>query len=565
MREKKDRVNPLVWIMYGIMILLTFVLLFISKGKYEMENPVDQQYKETISFADGWTDEGGNEVNLLNLYQDGHIKAGEEYRVYHSIPNNIEEGYTLNISARNVYYQLYVDDMLLQDVYNPGSQEVKDSFGRKYSMIPIEKSMAGKTIVMKIVLIYDEKSTTFLEVTLGLPQGHLLHFAREKMISILTCIIFFFVGILLVVVDIPINMGQEKNHELLALGLFSLAVGMWGLISTHAIEYFTGDGRTAQIAACLFLILIPLPLFIYIRYSRGLFASREVSAYAILSFIEFLSVWILEITNTADVQITLKFTHIVLGIGVLLLVSLLFRKRKIHEENEENGIFHLFRGIGLIAIVLGAIIDFFRYYQRNVADNAMFVRFGLLLFIMCFGVASMEKTIRAVKAGVKAELVGRLAYEDGLTGLANRTAFNEQLEMLQMKQDSVALIMFDVNDLKKVNDNLGHQNGDEMLVKSARLILDSFESIGGECYRIGGDEFVVILCKDNILEAVTDGLQALKGYMKEYNEQEYLKYEIHIAYGYAILAEEKCDMNQLYEIADRRMYECKKQMKKANE
>ena len=547
------------------MMLLTFVLIFISKGKYEMENPVDQQYKETISFADGWTDEGGNVVNLLNLYQDGHIKAGEEYRVYHSIPYNIEEGYTLNISARNVYYQLYVDDMLLQDVYNPSSQEVKDSFGRKYSMIPIEKSMAGKTIVMKIVLIYDEKSTTFLEVTLGLPQGHLLHFAREKMISILTCIIFFFVGILLVVVDIPINMRKEKNHELLALGLFSLAVGMWGLISTHAIEYFTGNGRTTQIAACLFLILIPLPLFIYIRYSRGLFTSREVSVYAILSFIEFLVVWILEITNTADVQITLKFTHIVLGIGVLLLVSLLFRKRKIHEGNEETGIFHLFRGIGLIAIVLGAIIDFFRYYQRNVADNAVFVRFGLLLFIMCFGVASMEKTIRAVKIGVKAELVGRLAYEDGLTGLANRTAFNERLEMLQMKQDSVALIMFDVNDLKKVNDNLGHQNGDEMLVKSASLILDSFETIGGECYRIGGDEFVVILCVDNILEAVTNGLQALKGYVKEYNEQEYLKYQIHIAYGYAILAEEKCDVNQLYEIADHRMYECKKQMKEANE
>lgn len=543
------------------MLILTFVLLLISREKYKIESPVDQQYKETISFTDGWIDEEGKVVDLLNLYQTKHTKAGKEYYIYHSIPDEIKEGCTLNISAKNIYYQLYVDDMLLTDVYNPNDQEVQNSFGRKYSMIPIEKSMAGKTIVMKIVPVYDEKSSTFLDITLGLPQGHLLHFAREKMISVVTCVIFLFVSILLILGDIPINMKKEKNHELLALGLFSFVVGIWGLMSAHVIEYFTGNGRTTQIAACLFLSLIVLPLFIYIRYSRGLFSPMELSVYAILSFTEFLAVWILEITNTADVQTTLKFTHIVLGIGVLQLVSVLFCKNKINESNKDSGIYQLFRSIGLLALIVGTVIDFFRYYHRNVSDNAVFVRFGLLLFIICFGAASLEKTIRAVKIGAKAELVSKLAYEDGLTGLANRTAFNERLEMLQMKQDPVALIMFDVNDLKKVNDNLGHQYGDEMLVNSARLISDSFGTIGGECYRIGGDEFVVILCKDNILEAVTDGLQTFKEYVKEYNEQDHLNYQIRIAYGYAILAEEKCDVNQLYEIADQRMYQCKKQMK----
>ena len=63
------------------------------------------------------------------------------------------------------------------------------------------------------------------------------------------------------------------------------------------------------------------------------------------------------------------------------------------------------------------------------------------------------------------------------------------------------------------------------------------------------------------MKAVTDGLQAFKGYVKEYNEQEHLKYQIRIAYGYALLEEEQCDVNQLYEIADQRMYKCKKQMK----
>ena len=192
----------------------------------------------------------------------------------------------------------------------------------------------------------------------------------------------------------------------------------------------------------------------------------------------------------------------------------------------------------------------------------MFVRFGLLLFIMCLGVARLEKTIRAVKIGAKAEFISQLAYQDGLTNLSNRTAFNERVEQLQMKQDNVGVIMLDVNNLKLVNDHSGHQYGDEMLVKSASMISDSFEPIGGECYRIGGDEFVVVLFKENIWERVADGLKAFKGYVNEYNAQENLKYHINIAYGYAILEEEKCSMSQLYEIADNRMYECKKQMKK---
>lgn len=561
MREKNKRVSPIVWVLYGVMIILTFVLLFISKMKYQIENPIEQQYESTISFLDGWTDEEGNAVDLLNLSQEDYIKAGKEYFVFHSLPDDLKEGYTLNIYEKNIYYQVYVNDILLYDVYNPKRKDVENSFGRSYSMIPIEKDMAGKTLKMQMIPVYDGKSASFLDITLGLPQGHLLHFAREKIISIIICMLFFFVSILLILIDIPINMQNEKSHELLALGLFSFSVGMWGLMSTHVFEYFTGDGRTVQIAACLFLSLITVPLLIYYKNSMGFFHSIELSLYTIVSFIEFMVVWTLELTDTADVQSTLIFTHIMLGIGIILFVSLPFRKYKLNKENTDFKIYHRFRITGLIALIIGTGIEFVRYYLGTVLDNAIFVRFGLLIFIMCYGTASLEKTIRAVKFGAKAEFIRKLAYQDGLTNLSNRTAFNERLEQFQAKQKNAAIIMFDVNDLKKVNDNLGHQYGDEMLVESAKLISGAFHPIDGECYRIGGDEFVVLLGKENSLNHVTAGLQAFEQSLAAYNNQDNLKYEIRIAFGYAILDEEKCDINQLYEIADQRMYECKKKMK----
>lgn len=561
MRKKKNGVSLLEWIMYGIMVLLTFVLLFISKEKYKIMDPVDQQYKGTIEFLTGWVDIEDNPVDLEDLHENKNIKPREEFRVYHSIPRNIEEGYTLNIAAKNIAYELYVDGIQLKDVYNPNEQDVQKCFGRRYSMVPIEKGLAGKRIEMKLILVYSDKSSTFLDMSLGLPQGYLLNFGREKVISLVVSMLFLFVSLLLVLVDIPINMGKNKNHELLALGSFSFAVGMWGLVSTHCTELFTGDGRTTQITACLFLALIVLPLLIYIRDSMGFFSQRELNVYATLYFVEFLAVWIMEITGIADVQSTLKLTHITLAIGILLLISIFFRKREEPDTDNHSKFFHMFRTIGFTALLAGSIADLIRYYRKNLADNAIFVRFGLLLFIICFGVSSLEKTIRAVKIGAKAEFISHLAYQDGLTNLSNRTAFNEKLELLQAKQQNVAIIMFDVNDLKKVNDNLGHQYGDEMLVTSARLIYNVFGAMGGECYRIGGDEFVVILSKENMRQAVTDGLGMFKENVDTYNEQDNLSYQIRIAYGYAILEDEKCSIMELYEVADQRMYECKKKMK----
>lgn len=561
MQKKENGVSLLVWIMYGIMIALTFALLLVSKEKYKIESPIDQQYRGTITFLSGWVDEEDNLIDLRELHSNKKIKPRKEYCLYHSIPLDIEEGYTLNIVAKNIDYQLYVDGMQLRDVYNPNEQIGKKSFGRKYSLIPIEKSMAGKIIEMKISLVYNDKSSTFIDMSLGLPQGYLLHFAREKMISIVTSMLFLFVSIMLIFVDIPINMGKNKNHELLALGMFSFAVGMWGLVSTHCMEFFTGDGRTTQIAACLFLALIVLPLLVYVKYSMGFFAYRELNVYATLYFVEFLTVCFLEITGMADVQSTLTLTHVSLGLGILLLISIIFRKRKIQDTDNYSRLFNRFRTLGFIALLGGTVTDLVRYYRANVADNAIFVRFGLLLFIICFGVSSLEKTIRAVKIGAKAEFISQLAYQDGLTNLSNRTAFNEQLELLQVKQQNVAIIMFDVNDLKKVNDNLGHQYGDEMLVMSAKLIYDTFGTMGGECYRIGGDEFVVIFSKENMRKEVSEGLTIFKENVEEYNRQDNLNYQIRIAYGYAILEEEKCSIAKLYEVADRRMYECKKKMK----
>ena len=88
------------------------------------------------------------------------------------------------------------------------------------------------------------------------------------------------------------------------------------------------------------------------------------------------------------------------------------------------------------------------------------------------------------------------ALRDGLTGLGNHRAFQEELDEglaeARSRRQSMTLLMLDLDDLKKVNDTSGHAAGDELLRTLART-LGAVLRRGDRAYRIGGDEFAIIL------------------------------------------------------------------------
>ena len=88
------------------------------------------------------------------------------------------------------------------------------------------------------------------------------------------------------------------------------------------------------------------------------------------------------------------------------------------------------------------------------------------------------------------------AYIDGLTGMNNRTSYMEYLQTLEKKMTEdpeyvFSVVVFDINQLKIINDYYGHDTGDKLIVAISQDIRETFE--GNTIYRVGGDEFVTIL------------------------------------------------------------------------
>jgi len=94
------------------------------------------------------------------------------------------------------------------------------------------------------------------------------------------------------------------------------------------------------------------------------------------------------------------------------------------------------------------------------------------------------------------DYVKGVAFKDALTSVRNRSAFDSYMKDLQKKVDQYViteygLVMFDVNYLKRVNDNYGHEKGNKLLINACQIICHVFEH--SPVFRVGGDEFVAVL------------------------------------------------------------------------
>lgn len=553
-------------VMYMMMLLMFIIIIIGMCAGYKGSSFRNEFFEGAASFSEDWLTKEGNAADIAHLNKLEGVEIGREFSIYHILPEDLEEGTSLYYRSKNIFYQVYIDGKLVYEPYMPQNPFYTKSSGTRWNCIPISTKDAGKLIEIRITLVYSDARAGIDNLYLGLPGGIILDIIGDKVVAFVSCVLLLFIGILLIIADIPSNMSNQKNHELMYLGLFAISIAAWCITETNLLQFFIGDSRMLQVISCYSLILIPIPMILYLNSAYGFRKKFVVKAFVTLSFMEFILCMALHLLNIADLHETLPLSHMMLALSAVIMLYMIIRNSFVSGKSQAGNIYRVLRGIGLCGISAATVIDMIRFYKGNSNDSALFVRIGLLIFIICYGSSSLEKTINAVKLGIQAEFVSQLAYRDGLTGIGNRTAFQEHLVYLEKIKDevpAVAIVMFDVNDLKFVNDNLGHHLGDSMLVQSANVIKTAFESQEGKCFRIGGDEFAVLLSGNDVQRRCEQGLINLKKETEAYNQNPDKLFRISIAYGYALYNKENAGrkLMDIYQQADLFMYENKKKMK----
>ncbi|MET0616099.1 MAG: GGDEF domain-containing protein [Thermoleophilaceae bacterium] len=126
-------------------------------------------------------------------------------------------------------------------------------------------------------------------------------------------------------------------------------------------------------------------------------------------------------------------------------------------------------------------------------DRILEVGYPARLVMFALAVAGATIAIHYLKGRlVRAEIYQRtMAERDSLTGVSNRRAFDAALERAARTRDPYALILIDLDDFKRINDELGHPAGDNVLREVAAAAAGVARK--GDCLaRIGGDEFALL-------------------------------------------------------------------------
>ena len=193
---------------------------------------------------------------------------------------------------------------------------------------------------------------------------------------------------------------------------------------------------------------------------------------------------------------------------------------------------------------------------RTLELLSVFDMLGLVILIII-------QTIAAMKMSVLNKLLEQRAYTDAHTGLPNKDACEVFLKNKETVAKHTACIMFDLNNLKIINDSKGHSKGDQLILNFARLlrnVIPKEDFVG----RYGGDEFMVVIYNTSKAE-IEDILKQLSMEKDRLNRSDN-QMPIDYACGWAISdADSECTIQMLLDKADYYMYENKQSRKKSEQ
>ena len=154
----------------------------------------------------------------------------------------------------------------------------------------------------------------------------------------------------------------------------------------------------------------------------------------------------------------------------------------------------------------------------------------------------------------KEEKIHYLNQYDVLTGLHNRRWFEDQIASIDTEENyPISVIAGDINGLKLINDTLGHENGDKLIIEVAEIIKNCCEQ-GNLAARTGGDEFIIILPNTDSEETAKKVYEIQEKCKKKNVGSSEQGYYFSLSLGYATKNESKTSISKIIKIAENYMY-----------
>lgn len=538
--------KKVIYMAYAICAIVIFILAGYMFCTFELDMTDvrgDEGYQILTQYQSTWeTDESlpcaGKDVIRISLEE---VPVANSCLAFYTIHQDVV---------------VFVGDELVYQV-QPSEQNL---FGRTpgnfWSSVAIYPEDIGKEIRIELIPAYESSIGTLPDIYMGSKFNIYSSLIWKNMPAVILAILAIVIGIIFCIYAGYNIRTADMDRNILMLGIFSVMIGLWKLSDSEAISLLFPHRLAISYYPLFALMLVVVP---YTMFVKQLFHKKDSMVWNIVCLTS-ITVTLIELlcqlAGFADFRETLLATQLsMVGLAVAAIGKMVIELR----TNGWNTWLKV-TAVCMLACLVGMVLDVGMFYISSGKSMLILGMLGFLSYIIILGAMYMKENKRLLAIASKAKHLEKMAYHDQLTGLYNRAAYVEYIGDTEFRPEEYIVVMCDLNNLKECNDTMGHEAGDRYLMASAGVIRRTFQNIGN-CYRMGGDEFCVLL-HGVTLEECKKRIAELKEQMEAYNKEHPDEFAVQIACGYKQYdAEIDYDIGDTLRRADKMMYHEKLTMK----
>lgn len=487
--KNKFSISRYTYLIYGFLFLLSF-LMIIPKITVSIKDDSNSNAYKGIEIIDKDVyiiNNSKEKINITLPHTAKNVQKNQEFDIFIDLSKFADlSNKSIGIQLKYADLKISADGKTFFELNTPKNYIPKSGGGYGYYIIDLPKDMKSKSIVLHLTPNLNMKFDYRLN---KIDIGYRNSFFINMLIQDSSGIIFSFIYIIIFIMTfIMAYIGRKNDYffkKLINTGLSSITFALYFLSRYKTITYIFTDYRNILYFTQYFT-------FILILYSILKIISEVVTPklVCLLNIVKhsILIIYVIRLLLTFFGVLEFKELYqidniFMLSVTILVICSSFFI-REVKYESKKT----ILTTFILIAVVI--LTCFYNYIMTSQVSLSLSSSLSMLIFLLYQIYESINVYKKIIQENTDLYIYENLLLYDSLTSLGSRYAYEKKLKQISENEYTTTIITVDVNNLKIINDELGHAMGD-IAIKSVGNYLES-NIPDSEVYRIGGDEFIAI-------------------------------------------------------------------------
>lgn len=534
-----------------ILLILFFVCVIFPKLYFNIDPDNRIKSKSVIQISKDvvLTSDDSSEKKLITLPE--RIKTTKPFSIKVVLAKYDYEERSIGMLTNYTDYDISIDGQMFYKSESPKFTMPKSNGGQIYTIINLPKKIKNPIMTINYYPKLNFETRYSIEsIDLGNRDDFFINML-EKDFPILSLVFLMFMLFLVsMVISVSSYSSGVFENSIFYVGMSLLLTGMYFLTKTKTVIYLLSEKR----AIIYFLDYGPFMSMIYpvlklIQHKIRPIFSKMVGVAVRTLELTYIVELILTVTRISEFKELLSSNLILNFIyGLLIAVSLIF---SIDRKNKDS----ILLAISVIPLFVNLAIGITSFNANNTINLTSILIVNTLIFVILQIYMFSQNYQRIKDENTKSEIYREMIEIDALTSVNNRYSFEQKIKQIKEKPKKHIIITADLNNLKMINDFVGHDAGDKAIKGVSQYLKENLPS--STVYRTGGDEFMVI-CDGKYDTTIIDNIKNIVNVPTVSD-----KIEISFSIGYAIYDPKgELSLEEVIKLSDKNMYEDKIKNKK---